>query len=98
LAWLEEPVMADALRTPLVTGENHFTHHDMKRFFASNKIKTLQPDITRGGYTELFVVAEHAHRTGIGIAPHLFAELSSHLLAAIPNASWIEYMGWHDDL
>ena len=42
LSWLEEPVMADdfngyhriakAIRTPVVGGENHFTHHDLKPF------------------------------------------------------------------
>ena len=43
LAWLEEPVIADdfegyhkiadAIATPVVGGENHFTHHDLKPFF-----------------------------------------------------------------
>lgn len=108
LAWLEEPVMADdfegyhriadAIRTPVVTGENHFTHHDLKPFFASGKIPILQPDIMRGGYTELRVIAEHAHRAGLKIAPHMFPELSSHLNAAIPNPSWLEHMGWYDHL
>jgi len=108
LCWLEEPVMADdfdgyhrvaeAIRTPVVGGENHFTHHDLKPFFASGKIPILQPDIMRGGYTELKVVAEHAHAAGLTIAPHMFPELSSHLVASIPNPSWLEYMGWYDHL
>jgi D-arabinonate dehydratase len=108
LAWLEEPVIADdfdgyhriadAIGTPVVGGENHFTHHDLKPFFESGKIPILQPDIMRGGYTELRVIAEHADRAGITIAPHLFPELSSHLLASISNPSWLEYMGWYDHL
>ncbi len=108
IAWLEEPVMADdfdgyhrvadAIRTPVVGGENHFTHHDLKPFFASRKIPILQPDIMRGGYTELRVIAGHAHAAGLTIAPHLFPELSTHLVAAIPNPSWLEYMGWYDHL
>lgn len=108
IAWLEEPVMADdfdgyhqvadALKTPVVGGENHFTHHDLKPFFASGKIPILQPDIMRGGYTELRNIADHAHRAGLTIAPHMFPEFSSHLVAAIPNPSWLEYMGWHDHL
>lgn len=108
ISWLEEPVIADdfdgyhtvadALTTPVVGGENHFTHHDLKPFFASGKIPVLQPDIMRGGYSELRVIAEHAHKAGITIAPHLFPELSCHLLASIPNPSWLEYMGWHDHL
>ena len=108
IAWLEEPVMADdfdgyhqiasAIKTPVVGGENHFTHHDFKPFFASGKIPILQPDIMRGGFTELKVIAQHAHKAGIWIAPHLFPELSCQLVASIPNPSWLEYMGWHDRL
>ena len=90
--------IADALKTPVVGGENHFCHHDLRPFFASRKIPILQPDIMRGGYTELRVIAEHAHRAGLTIAPHMFPELSCHLVAAIPNPSWLEYMGWYDHL
>jgi len=108
ITWLEEPVIADdfdgyhriadAIRTPVVGGENHFTHHDLKPFFASGKIPILQPDIMRGGYTELRVIADHAQRAGLTIAPHLFPELSTHLIASIQNPSWLEYMGWYDHL
>jgi D-arabinonate dehydratase len=107
-AWLEEPVMADdfdgyhavadAIRTPLAGGENHFTHHDLKPFFASGKVPVLQPDIMRGGYTELRRIAAMAHDAGLKIAPHLFPELSVHLNASIPNAFWLEDMGWFDHL
>jgi len=108
ITWLEEPVIADdfdgyhriaaAIETPVVGGENHFCHHDLKPFFASGAIPILQPDIMRGGYTELRVIAEHAERAGITIAPHMFSELSSHLTASIPNASWLEEMGWYNQL
>ena len=108
IAWLEEPVIADdfegyhkiadAIRTPVVGGENHFTHHDLMPFFLSAKIPILQPDIMRGGYTELRVIADHANRAGLKIAPHLFPELCTHLNASIPNPSWLEYMGWYDHL
>ena len=108
LAWIEEPVLADdfegyhkiadAIKTPVVGGENHFTHHDFKPFFASGKIPIIQPDIMRGGYTELKVIAEQANLSGIKMAPHLFPELNSHLNACIPNAMWLEYMGWFDHL
>lgn len=49
----------------------------------------------RGGLTELRRIAAIAEIHGIKIAPHLFPELMSYLLASIPNASWLEYMGWH---
>ena len=108
IGWLEEPVMADdfdgyeriadAIETPVVGGENNFTHHDFERFFESGKVPILQPDPMRGGFTDLLVIAELANRAGQKIAPHLFAEITSHICAAIPNASWVEYMGWYDHL
>ena len=52
----------------------------------------------RGGLTELRRLAAVADTWGIRIAPHLFHELMTHLVASIPNASWLEYMGWHDTL
>lgn len=106
--WLEEPVMADdfdgyhqiadAISTPLAGGENNFTTHDFKPFFQAGKVAFLQPDIMRGGYTELRRIAKHAEASGQTINPHLFPELSVHLNAAIPNGLWLEYMGWHDHL
>jgi L-alanine-DL-glutamate epimerase-like enolase superfamily enzyme len=108
LTWLEEPVMADdfdgyhavaeALETPIAGGENHFTHRDLAPFFASGAVPYLQPDIMRGGFTDLLVTSQHAHSAGLQMAPHLFPELSAHLLAAIPNGAWLEHMGWHDHL
>lgn len=108
ISWLEEPVIADdfdgyhriadAIQTPLAGGENHFTHHDLKPFFASGKVPILQPDIMRGGYTELRVIANKADAAGLKFAPHLFPELNTHLMASIPNGNWLEYMGWCDHL
>lgn len=108
LTWLEEPVIADdfegyhriadAVQTPIAGGENHFLHHDLKPFFLSRAIPILQPDIMRGGYTGLREIARHAHDAGLSIAPHLFPELSTHLMASIENPSWLEYMGWYDHL
>ncbi len=83
--------------TPVVGGENNFCLHDCRHFFGTG-VKTLQPDIMRGGYTGLFEIARAADGQGIRIAPHMFPELSSHLVAAIPNPSWLEYMGWYDHL
>ena len=107
-AWLEEPVMADdidgyhavaaALETPVVGGENHFLSYDLRPFLESGALPILQPDIMRGGYTGLRRLAEDAATRGILIAPHLFPEHSCHLTAAIPNASWLEDMGWYAHL
>ena len=106
--WLEEPVMADdfegyekicnSTEIPIVTGENNFTHHDLLPFMKSKKISVLQPDIMRGGYTNLLHTCNLANKYGIKIAPHMFPELSIHIVASIENPSWLEYMGWYDHL
>ena len=107
LYWLEEPVhcedfkgylrIADVLDTQVVGGETHFTRFDMRPFFESGKIPILQPDIMRGGFTELRKIATVADTWGITIAPHLFPELMVQLMASIPNAHIIEYVNWMDD-
>ncbi|MEM6661909.1 MAG: mandelate racemase/muconate lactonizing enzyme family protein [Pseudomonadota bacterium] len=108
IKWLEEPVMADdfdgyhqiaaAIEIPVVGGENSFCDYDMQPFFDSGAVPILQPDVMRGGYTNLRVTAEKAHAAGIAIAPHVFPELSCHLTASIPNPSWLENMGWYQKL
>jgi len=108
LSWLEEPVMADdaagyhriadAIETPLAGGENNFTHHDFVGLLEGGKVPFVQPDLMRGGYTDLRIIGERAQQVGAVIAPHLFPELSIHLNASLPNGSWLECMGWHDHL
>ena len=106
--WLEEPVVAEdfagyrrvaaALPIRIVGGENHFTRHDMRPFFEHPCLPILQPDFMRCGLTEMRRIATVADTWGMRIAPHLFHELMSHVVAAIPNGDWLEYMGWYDDL
>ena len=106
--WLEEPVIADdfsgymriadALDLRIVGGETHFTRYDLRPFFEHPKLGILQPDPMRGGLTELRKIAALADTWGMTMAPHLFPELCVQVLASIPNGSWIESMGFLDDL
>jgi L-alanine-DL-glutamate epimerase-like enolase superfamily enzyme len=106
--WLEEPVVCEdfagyarvaaRLKTRVVGGESHFTRYDLRPFFAEPSSPILQPDPMRGGLTELRKIAAVAETWGIEIAPHLFHELTVHVMASIPNANYLEYMDWNDDL
>jgi L-alanine-DL-glutamate epimerase-like enolase superfamily enzyme len=106
--WLEEPVPADdfkgymrvaqALPIRIVGGETHFTRFDLRSFFENPCIPILQPDLMRGGFTDLRKTSVLADTWGITIAPHLFPELNVQLLASIPNGSWIEDMALSNDL
>ncbi len=107
LYWLEEPVacedfagyarIAEALDLRVVGGETHFTRFDMRPFFENPKLPILQPDVMRGGLTELRKIAVVADTWGMKIAPHLFPELMVQLMASIPNALMLEYVNWMDD-
>ena len=106
--WLEEPVspedfrgyfrIAEALDTRVVGGESHFTRYDLRPFFEHPGVPILQPDVVRGGLTELRKIAAIADTWGMTIAPHLYPELMIHLLASIPNGLILEDMGLLDDL
>ena len=106
--WLEEPVKPDdfdgykriarALDLRIVGGETHFTRFDLMPFLQDPVLPILQPDLMRGGFTDLRKTAALADSKGIKIAPHLFPELSTQLLASIPNGIWIEDMGLSADL
>lgn len=106
--WLEEPVkaedfagylrVAEALDLRVVGGETHFTRYDLRPFLENPRLPILQPDVMRGGLTELRKIAALADTWGMTIAPHLFDELMVHLMASIPNAHMLEHMGWLDDL
>ena len=71
--WLEEPVaaedfagyfrIADALNIRIVGGESHFTRYDLRPFFENPKIPVLQPDVMRGGLTELRKRMPHTNLT-----------------------------------
>jgi L-alanine-DL-glutamate epimerase-like enolase superfamily enzyme len=106
--WLEEPVVPDdfegyfrianALDTRVVGGESHFTRFDLKPFFQNPVCPILQPDVIRGGLTELRKIATIADTFGLKIAPHLYPELMIHLMASIPNPEIIEDMGLLSDI
>jgi L-alanine-DL-glutamate epimerase-like enolase superfamily enzyme len=106
--WLEEPVIpddfagysriAEKLDLRVVGGESHFTRFDLKPFFENPNLPILQPDVVRGGLTDLRKTAAIADTWGMTIAPHLYPELMIHICASIPNALIIENMEFMDDL
>ena len=106
--WLEEPVaaedfkgyfrIADKLDIRIVGGENHFTRYDLRPFFENPNIPILQPDVIRGGFTELKKIAAVADTWGMTVCPHLYHELMVQVNASIPNGLMVEYVDFLDDL
>ena len=100
--WIEEPnppdelaahaAVAAAVEPPVATGEIHQTRWDFQEILNHGAAAILQPDAgVCGGVTEFRRIAALAAAHGITVAPHWFADLHVHLVAATPNATWVEY-------
>ncbi len=83
----------------MVGGESHFMRNDLRPFFEHAGAPILQPDPMRGGYYGA------AQDRGRWPSPGASASRRTsstrqmvHVLASIPNASYLEYMDWNDDL
>jgi L-alanine-DL-glutamate epimerase-like enolase superfamily enzyme len=100
--WLEEPFGPDdidnharlAQRTPITiaTGEIEAGRWRFKELLQKEAAGILQADAAVcGGVTEWRRIAATAASYGATVAPHWFHDLHVHLVAATPNATWVEY-------
>jgi L-alanine-DL-glutamate epimerase-like enolase superfamily enzyme len=105
--WLEEFLPPDDLRgfarvaagTTIRTagGENLTGRHEFTALMDEGQVSIVQPDVTRsGGLTECRRIAALADQRGLPCVPHawstgLIKAASMHLVAAIPNALYLEY-------
>ena len=99
LYWIEEPVRGDdeprfysmvreATSAMVAGGEGDGTLGGARRLITEGGLQLLQTDIIiGGGYTGLLRFAALAHAHHVPIAPHgaQYPDLSSHLVAAVPN-------------
>ena len=109
LAWVEEPTMPDemeasaaiarAVAVPIATGEIHQTRWDFLEIIEKEAASIIQPDAgVCGGITEFRRIAALAAAHSIPVAPHWLADLHVHLVAATPNATWVEFFTGTDVL
>jgi D-arabinonate dehydratase len=100
--WIEEPVRADnlaamariaeALDTPVATGELEATRWAFAQLVELNAADILQPDATVcGGVSEWMKIAHYAAALDVPIAPHYNWDFHTQLCAAVPNALFVEY-------
>ena len=109
LFWFEDPLTSDdaeqiaqvsaALDTPIVVGETWSTKYGFRTLFEKKASDIVMIDVQKvGGVTEWMRVAAMASAFNIPVASHLFDDISCHLVGAIPNGIWCEYMPWYDKI
>ena len=103
LVWLEEPIAPDniagyahlrsAALVPIAAGENLHTLAEFTALITAGGVDFPEPDLTTcGGITPFMKVARLAEAHGLPVISHGAHDLHIHLLAASPNAAYLE---WH---
>lgn len=103
--WLEEPCEPDDISgnarvlaeggLPVANGENLRTVQDFKNFITANAVSFPEPDVTNcGGVTNFMKIAKLAEAFGLPVTSHGAHDFTVHLLAAAPNASYLEAHGF----
>ncbi|MEM7023223.1 MAG: mandelate racemase/muconate lactonizing enzyme family protein [Pseudomonadota bacterium] len=103
--WLEEPTIPDDVAghariasegaLPIATGENFHTLHEFQQMIAAGGVAFPEPDLaTCGGVTTWMKVAHLAEANNLPVTSHGVHDLHVHLLAAVPNRSYLEVHGF----
>ncbi|RME70655.1 MAG: mandelate racemase/muconate lactonizing enzyme family protein [Chloroflexi bacterium] len=99
--WLEEPTIPDDVPghariaqeggVPVATGENLHTIYEFRNIIENGRITFPEPDVSNiGGITNWLRIAKLAQAHNLLVTTHGVHELHLHLLAAIPNDSYLE--------
>ena len=103
--WLEEPTIPDDVAghakiaregpLPIATGENFHSLHEFQQMIAAGGVAFPEPDLaTCGGITVWLKVAHLAEANNLPVTSHGVHDLHVHLLAAVPNSSYLEVHGF----
>ncbi len=103
--WLEEPTIPDDVEghrriageapLPIATGENLHTIYEFQKMIAAGGVSFPEPDLSNiGGVTGWLKVAQLAEAHNLPVTTHGVHDLHVHLLAAVPNASYLEAHGF----
>ena len=86
---------APRVAIPIAAGENLHTLEEFRHLIAANGVSYPEPDVSNcGGITVWMKVAHLAEANGLPVTSHGVHDLHVHLLAAVPNASYLEAHGF----
>jgi L-alanine-DL-glutamate epimerase-like enolase superfamily enzyme len=105
IGWLEEPIIPDdvagharVLREgglPIATGENMRTLWEFKNLMENGGVSFPEPDVTNcGGVTGFLKIAHLAEAYNLPVTSHGAHDITIHMLAAVPNRSYLEAHGF----
>jgi L-alanine-DL-glutamate epimerase-like enolase superfamily enzyme len=103
--WLEEPLEPEDVAghavvrrdggVPVAAGENLRTLADFRYLITSGDVAYPEPDVTNcGGVTVFMKIAHLAEAFGLPVTSHGAHDITVHLMAACPNASYLEAHGF----
>lgn len=105
VTWLEEPTDPDDFKgyariqaeggLPIAAGENLHSLPEFRSIIECGGVTFVEPDVaTCGGITPWLKIARLAEAHNLLVTSHGVHDLHLHLLAAIPNASYLEIHGF----
>ena len=103
--WLEEPVAPEDVAgharvvrdggLPVASGENLRSLWDFRALIAAAGVTFPEPDVTNcGGVTAFLKIAHLAEAFNLPVTSHGAHDVTVHLLAAVPNRSYLEAHGF----
>jgi len=103
--WLEEPTDPDDVPgharivrdggLPIAAGENLHTLAEFRQLIAAGGVTFPEPDVTNcGGVTAFMKVCHLAEAFHLPVTSHGAHDVTVHLLAAVPNRSYLEAHGF----
>jgi L-alanine-DL-glutamate epimerase-like enolase superfamily enzyme len=109
LAWMEEPLPAEDVSghrqlrehtpIPVAVGESMYHPMQFRQYLELGACSIVQPDVARiGGITPWIKTAHLAETFDVPVCPHFLMEIHVSLCAAVPNATWVEYIPQLDDI
>lgn len=105
LTWIEEPTIPDDVSgnarivreggMPIANGENFRSLYEFRTMIAAEALSIPEPDVTNcGGVTSFMKIGHMAEAFNLQVTSHAAHDVSVHLLAALPNSSYLEAHGF----